>query len=422
MTSGEFCSVFVDQITVPPDRQRKNLGDLSGLMEKISDLGLIHPIVITRDNELVVGERRLRACQKLGHDRILCQYTDAVDLEKKAMEFAENNQRLNLTWQERCEAATEHHELRLAQDRNWTQEQTAKDLGIGPSNTLVSEYLAQSEAYRRGFTTAWEQTDLGAARTILRRHNDRRIQAEKQKEAEYIEEVFNGTPISTEKLEAAPKTEIINADFTQWVTTYTGRKFNFLHCDFPYGIDTDKRQQGIGVAVHGGYDDSPENYWRLLDVLCTNLDRICADSAHIMFRFSMHRYCETLEFFADNSNFRIDPFPLVWMKSDNKGLLPDPLRGPRRIYETCLFGSRGDHKIVKPVSNAIFEPTDQSQHLSTKPEPVLRYFFEMFVDDSTSMLDPTCGSGTALRVAKELNAARVLGIEIDKEFVDRANL
>jgi ParB/RepB/Spo0J family partition protein len=313
MTSGEFRSIFVDQITVPPDRQRKNVGDLSGLMEQLSDLGLIHPIVITGDNSLVVGERRLRAAQKLGWDRITCQIIDEVDLKLHAIEFAENNQRQDLTWQERCAAVTEHHELRLAQDRDWTQPETAKVLGI--SQTLVSECLSQSEAYRRGFTTAWEQTDFGAARIILRRYNDRRVQAEKQKEAEDIEEALNGTPIITEKL----KTEIINADFTQWVTTYTGQKFNFLDCDFPYGINAHKMHQGHSVAVHGAYDDSPETYWRLLEVLCANLDRICADSAHIMFWFSMHHYCDTLEFFRKNSNFRIDPFPLVWMKSDNSG-------------------------------------------------------------------------------------------------------
>jgi DNA modification methylase len=46
----------------------------------------------------------------------------------------------------------------------------------------------------------------------------------------------------------------------------------------------------------------------------------------------------------------------------------------------------------------------------------------MFVDEYTEMLDPTCGSGTALRAAEALGARRVVGIEIDKEFVDRANI
>jgi tRNA G10 N-methylase Trm11 len=60
--------------------------------------------------------------------------------------------------------------------------------------------------------------------------------------------------------------------------------------------------------------------------------------------------------------------------------------------------------------------------MSEKSEAVLRYFFGMTVDQYTTMLDPTCGSGSALRAADSLGAKRVLGLEIDEEFVDRARL
>jgi DNA modification methylase len=111
------------------------------------------------------------------------------------------------------------------------------------------------------------------------------------------------------------------------------------------------------------------------------------------------------------------------MKSDGAGILSDPARGPRRIYETCLFGSRGDRKITSAVANAYAASTDRSiDHLSPKPEPVLRHFFRMFIDKSSVVLDPTCGSGTALRAAEALEAAHVLGIEINKDFVERATI
>jgi DNA modification methylase len=46
----------------------------------------------------------------------------------------------------------------------------------------------------------------------------------------------------------------------------------------------------------------------------------------------------------------------------------------------------------------------------------------MFVDENTIMLDPTCGSGSAVRAAEALGAPRILGIELDPEFTDRANI
>ena len=50
-------------------RHRKHLGDLHVLAESMATVGLLHPVVITPDNRLVAGARRLAAAQALGwHD------------------------------------------------------------------------------------------------------------------------------------------------------------------------------------------------------------------------------------------------------------------------------------------------------------------------------------------------------------------
>ena len=52
-------------------RHRHDLGDLAGLAASIEELGLLQPIGITGDNELVFGERRMRACRDvLGWEEI----------------------------------------------------------------------------------------------------------------------------------------------------------------------------------------------------------------------------------------------------------------------------------------------------------------------------------------------------------------
>jgi len=58
--------------------------------------------------------------------------------------------------------------------------------------------------------------------------------------------------------------------------------------------------------------------------------------------------------------------------------------------------------------------------MSEKPEPVLRHFFGMLVDENTVMLDPTCGSGSAVRAAESIGAKYCLGLEINPEFADLA--
>jgi DNA modification methylase len=60
--------------------------------------------------------------------------------------------------------------------------------------------------------------------------------------------------------------------------------------------------------------------------------------------------------------------------------------------------------------------------MSIKPFDMLIHFFRMAVDEHTTLLDPTCGSGNAIRAAKALRAKLTLGLEINDEFARRANL
>lgn len=416
MTSGNFHLIELSKIAVNRDeRQRRAIDDIDILADSIRRLGLIHPIVITRDTCLVAGERRLAACLKLGWTHIASQYTDEVDpFTLRCIELEENVKRKDITWQEQCLAVGDYHDLRMSTfeptetKKKWSHEDTAEALGM--SQPVVTRNILLSRELRDG--KFHDIPRYSTARGIMERN-------EARKDEEALQEIQKALRVPTTK---EPAKAILNVDFKAWVESYTGPRFNFIHCDFPYGINADKMQQGGSVATHGGYEDTADSYFDLLACLCSNLPRIATESCHIMFWFSMHHYTSTLEYFSSNSDFVLDPFPLVWLKSDNIGLLPDPQRGPRRIYETAFFGSRGDRKIVSSVSNAYAAPTDRSIHMSAKPEPVLRHFFRMFCDSTTLMLDPTCGSGTSLRAAESIGVGHVLGIEIDSEFARKAEL
>ena len=295
MTSDKFARVRVADIVVE-ERQRKDLGDLSGLADSIGDLEQLQAVVITRWTEnglhkLVSGGRRLGAVKARRDEFIDVRFTDERDpIKLMEMEFAENDQRLDVTWQERCDAIVRiHKDLVARHGRSWTQKQTAKRLNV--SETLVCDYVRIDELHEKGRTELKEQADSSTARSRMRHINHRAEDAEQEEMHELLSDLIDGYKV-TEKSEIP----IITADFLEWAPAYTGPKFNFLHCDFPYGIDTDKRQQGNAVAIQGGFDDSPDTYWRLLEALCKNLDRLCAESAHIMFWFAMKYYHDTLEY------------------------------------------------------------------------------------------------------------------------------
>lgn len=411
MTSGSFTSILIGAINVNrAERQRRDLPNIDTLADSIRRLGLIHPIVIDRENNLVAGERRLSACVALGWTHINAQFSDDLDpLVRHAIELEENIKREALPWQDECRAVAEYHELRSSQEPDWTQAKTGEALGLDQSD--ISNKIKVAQALDSGHELVLNAPRLSTAKGIVRRAESRAAESE-------LLSLGGGSATSEPEPLSGP---IINADFNEWAGRYTGPKFNFIHCDFPYGINADKFNQGA-AATHGGYADTEDTYWNLCITLAANLDRLVAPSAHIMFWFSMHYYQETLDFFEKNTDFKLDPFPLIWTKSDNIGIIPDPERGPRRIYETCLFGSRGDRKIVRPTSNADYSPSTRDEHMSIKSEAMLRKFFGMFVDGSTRFLDPTCGSGSSVRAASGIGAGSFVGLEINPDFAARANI
>lgn len=406
MTSGTFtpfpvANIWVDRAT----RQRRELTGIEELAVSIAKIGLIHPPVIKRDGELVAGERRWTAVKSLGWDNIPVQYVDDLSQEElHLIELEENVKRVDITWQDQCLAVERYHELQKRLAPDWTVTKTAEALNI--SQAKVTQHRAIAKELIAGNEKVAAAPKFSVAKGITER-------AAERKRASVLDVVEGKEP------EAKRPVPLINESFHDWEAAYTGPKFNFIHCDFPYGVNADKSDQGA-AAAHGGYADGFEVYVELLDRLSSAMSNVVSESAHLMFWFSMDYYQLTFDRLTE-MGWRVNPFPLIWHKSDNTGILPDAQRGPRRIYETAFFASRGDRLVVSAVSNCFSHPgQDKSLHMSEKPVPMLRNFFRMFVDENSRVLDPTCGSGNAIKAALEFRASSVLGIEQDPEFYTRA--
>lgn len=407
MTSGNFASHPLADITKRP-RQRSELKPeaITSLAESIRRLGLIHPLVIDRQGVLVAGETRLEACRSLGWTHVPIQFADEVDeVGMKKIELEENLKRTDLTWQDQVRALEELHLMMRQEDPEWSADDTAAKVGL--SNKAVWKHLAVAREMKTNERIA-KAPQFSVARGLAERAVERRRASE-------VAAITGPAP-------AVASESILNVDFAEWARTYSGPRFNFLHCDFPYGINLQRSGQ-LSSEARGVYDDSEDVYFKLLTTLAFNWDRLVEPSAHIIFWYSMKFHRQTMDFFANETQVTINPLPLIWMKSDGAGILPDPQRGPRQIYETALFGHCGDRKITSAVANGIFAPTNRNQklHVSEKPQAMLQHFFKMVVDENTRLLDPTCGSGSALRAAEALGAKHVLGLERDKTYFEDAS-
>lgn len=416
----------LDLILIRPDRQRREF-TTEDLEESIPRRGLINPLLIhdlgDGTYELVAGERRLETLRKLGWPSAPCRFDNTTSpLERKMLELEENIKRRDLTWQDNMAALEELHSLHLEEDAEWTRQQTAEAIGL--SNGHVSNFLNIAEAAKAKPELLSRKTYREAYNVIKRaesRANDRAFE-------ELFETVKEGlSPEDRQTVDAArstpppePPKEILNLSFLEWAPSYEGEKFNFIHCDFPYGVDLFAKEFGNRGGAKP-YADSPDIYFALLNCLLDNFERFASLSTHLMFWYSPKFDRDTKELFRMRlPSMEIVSYPLIWGKSDNAGIIGDARRDYRRTYEMALFGRRGERQVVKSVAALYNAPTDTRLHPSAKPEPMLRHFMSALVDEHTAILDPTCGAGSALRAADSLGASRLLGLEIDEDYCGAA--
>ena len=464
-TENRLRLISTTLITIPTERQRSSIPEeyLSGLSESLlRPAGLINPVILKPDGEdrytLVAGECRLRAWKKLEEmpDSISNKFkrgipsrlvSDLSEDELFDVEFEENYRRKNLSWQDEALAFAEHYNR--AQRRyevecaEYEEDEIEGDPGLSFAEPAGALSIS-TRAYRRmvivgrkvfeGDKEVLACDSSRAAGALL----DRRMKRIAENELATFGEIEESIDANLDDLTGPTNTEldeielgsiaerkkyfVIHTSFIEFIKSHieieNPPKFNFVHCDFPYGKGLHESDLYKTEAKDLQFEDTPDIYWGL----CEDLGRakklgIFSASCHFMFWFPMNLYTETVGFFK-SLGFWVEPYPLIWIKSDKMGIIPDPTRGPRRIYETALIMSLGDRKIIKPTVNGNWSDSGRRSdalHVSSKPAGMLRDFTRMFIDSDSVVLDPSCGSGTMLEVALLQRAKFVVGVDIDKE-------
>lgn len=482
--SDDYVRLPVSSILVAEGRQRTDLDLDDGFLSSIRARGIIMPLIVRRgDNLLIAGGRRLAAAKHLALPDVPVRFAneDLDDAIIAVIELEENIKRKELPWQDQARAISLLHGIYTRREEGWSQKATSEALAIGPIHTWLRVARALGDEEEK--TKIAHATGMRAAYNICERIDQRQDDAVLESISTFAQEEWGsgdfdngdfdnardtagsadsadsspapadgptgeggeilrptlsgsssarvetpGTRVSPPQGRGGtmtrPKSDVLCLDFIEWAKTYAGPRFNLIHCDFPYGKRVNSGEWGgKGTEDEFKYEDDPEIYWKLCSALCENATRLFADTAHLLFWTSsevsnLHR---TIEFFRERDPlWQFQERALVWHKSDNVGITPDPLRGPRWTAETALMASRGDRPLVRPLASSYSAPTARALHPSTKPEPVLRHFFGMFVDGTTRLLDPTCGAGSALRAAESLGASLVLGIERSNAFAETA--
>lgn len=102
ISAGE---IPVERLTINPYRVRMTVEQeaIDSLAKSVSEVGLLQPIVVRRNPEvagsyqIIIGERRWLAFQKLGKKAIAAEIIEAKDEDMARLSIAENHLREQLT-------------------------------------------------------------------------------------------------------------------------------------------------------------------------------------------------------------------------------------------------------------------------------------------------------------------------------------
>jgi ParB family transcriptional regulator, chromosome partitioning protein len=131
--------VLVTEIRPNPHQPRRYFDDtrLVELAESIKQQGILQPLIVRKleqGYELIIGERRLRAAQKAGLDRVPVIIKEVTDAQSMEMALVENIQREELTPIEEGLAYRQ-----LMEELHLTQEEIASR--VGKSRPVITNLL-----------------------------------------------------------------------------------------------------------------------------------------------------------------------------------------------------------------------------------------------------------------------------------------
>lgn len=164
----------LDQIELPADNPRRELGDVAELARSIAAVGLLEPLVVTpRDGRylLVCGARRHAAARQLGLDEVPVVVRELDERERREAMLIENLQREDLHVLEEAAAYQGLVELGLSQRK------IAERVGRSQSHVSKRVALLELPAEVRGDLDSGRITLEDAQELLKLREMPKRLQA-----------------------------------------------------------------------------------------------------------------------------------------------------------------------------------------------------------------------------------------------------
>ena len=449
------------------ERLREDLGDVEQLAISIRDQGLIQPIVVDADNNLIAGGRRFTAFSMLAdglvesedpaaYHSIPCYRREELSESRRRMlEIEENVRRKNMTWQEYAIGVFRYHNQAKREaaksGEQWLQQMTADILGVsqGRVSTVleIGRVLASSpdhpyhkeaclmDALRRMVS---EKADAANAELFRRAKESKSkalasapsgapladkvqqaiasITAEKQAAVDPAHVTEQAKP-SADKYSLGDASEfIMQGDCLEWLPKVG--KIDHIITDPPYGISMDNLDCFDEDYIEQVRDehDVEQNKKLLPEFLKVAFDCI-SESGFLCMWYDLDHH-ELISSEAKRIGWRVCRWPFHWVKTSRCRNSAAQYNFTKAV-EHCMILRRSEKSTIieKGKANFVIAPNQrENAHPFSKPFEVWQPLIEAVSMKGQTIVDPFAGtcSGLSAFIKMERNA---MGIELKERHL-----
>jgi DNA modification methylase len=398
--------VKVDDIKVG-QRCREDFGDIQGLAVSIQRFGLLHPIVVDEDLNLLAGERRLRAYRYLGLKEIEITYKKDLDAaEKKELELEENLKRKDLNWPELVTANKTLFDIRVklygprikghASDGYGRQDHA---LALGKSQGMVTMDLILAEALTKFPELAKEKTKTVAFNKYQRMKDDLMLKE------------WN------KRGKVATDPNIIHGDSYTELKKMKDESVDFVVTDPPFGVDLDEKAKQDKAVKDAGYEDSHHKVFENLRLTIRELYRVMKMDSHMIIAFASSHYTELYQILTE-AGFKVDPTPLIWNKIS--GSTPHSGKYFPYAYEPAFWCMKGRRELFSTACNMFTYkrvPDKYKKHPLERPQALMCSWIQSVSLPGEVGIDCYAGGGSFVEACISLGRKPIAIEKSEKHYL-----
>jgi ParB/RepB/Spo0J family partition protein len=404
-------------------RAREDLGDLEELKSSIREKGIIQPITLDSNLNLLAGGRRFTACLELGIPSIPAIIrNDVTELDAKEIELIENIHRKDFTWQERARLTAEIDNLYRAKDPNWSQRRTAdltdasigavnKDLQLAKAMEAIPE-LAEAKTADDAFKII-KKIEEGALVAELRRRQDQHIVTNHAN----VKGVDQGVATALKEADANYR---ISDVFTGMKKLKDNGHISIIECDPPYGIDLNMQKAGkdsVTTTVEGYQEVHEDAYAGFLEKLAGELYRVAGKDCWLVFWFGP-TWQQEVQQQLRKAGWLVDEIPAIWVKPNGQTMQPELYYA--RCYEPFYLCRKGKPVMAERGRSNVFNFTGASTkyHPTQRPVALIEEIFSTLSTGMDTVFVPFLGSGATLRACYNAGL-KGFGFDLDGKYKDK---